>query len=185
MNYKKRPMRTAWVLAGALLITGCGGSEDGNESSPQQRPSTPPNDPVISSDTQTFKEPVAIDRYSFANGCYTLEADGNYLSADPQSGQYSTTRDAGQATAFRMRPTRLGAYLIMSGYQRNTGEVGLFELLGISDPAGEFLDDAGNFIGEISYLVAGLGDTTNLILDPVAPLGDALRSIGESIEFTG
>ncbi|EON92294.1 hypothetical protein MARLIPOL_11746 [Marinobacter lipolyticus SM19] len=185
MNYKKRPMRTAWALAGALLITGCGGSEDGNEGSPQQGPSTPPNDSVISSDTQTFKEPAAIDRYSFANGCYTLEAEGHYLSADPQTGQYSTTRDAGQATAFRMRPTRLGAYLMMSGYQRNTGEVGLFELLGISDPAGEFLDDAGNFIGEISYLVAGLGDTTNLILDPVAPLGDALRSIGESIEFTG
>jgi len=185
MNYKKRPMRTAWALAGALLITGCGGSEDGNEGSPQQGPSTPPNDSVISSDTQTFKEPVAIDRYSFANGCYTLEAEGHYLSADQQSGQYSTTRDAGQATAFRMRPTRLGAYLMMSGYQRNTGEVGLFELLGISDPAGEFLDDAGNFIGEVSYLVAGLGDTTNLILDPVAPLGDALRSIGESIEFTG
>ncbi|WP_228677613.1 amidohydrolase family protein [Marinobacter lipolyticus] len=178
-------MRTAWALAGALLITGCGGSEDGNEGSPQQGPSTPPNDSVISSDTQTFKEPAAIDRYSFANGCYTLEAEGHYLSADPQTGQYSTTRDAGQATAFRMRPTRLGAYLMMSGYQRNTGEVGLFELLGISDPAGEFLDDAGNFIGEISYLVAGLGDTTNLILDPVAPLGDALRSIGESIEFTG
>ncbi|WP_417530835.1 hypothetical protein [Marinobacter lipolyticus] len=178
-------MRTAWALAGALLITGCGGSEDGNEGSPQQGPSTPPNDSVISSDTQTFKEPVAIDRYSFANGCYTLEAEGHYLSADPQSGQYSTTREAGQATAFRMRPTRLGAYLMMSGYQRNTGEVGLFKLLGISDPAGEFLDDAGNFIGEVSYLVAGLGDTTNLILDPVAPLGDALRSIGESIEFTG
>ncbi|AZT82345.1 hypothetical protein EHN06_01630 [Marinobacter sp. NP-4(2019)] len=185
MNYKKRPMRTAWVLAGALLITGCGGADGGNDSSPQQGPSTPSNDPVVSSDTETFRKQDPIDRYSFANGCYTLEAGGNYLSADPQSGQYATTRDAAQATAFRLRPTRLGAYLMMSGYQRNSGEVGRFDLLGISDPAGEFLDEAGNFIGEISYLVAGLGDTTNLVLDPVAPLGDALRSIGESLEFTG
>lgn len=186
MNNKKRPMRTAWVLAGALLITGCGGDSGGSDdANPAQRPSTPPGDSAVAPDQETFREAPTLDRYSFANGCYTLESEGNYLSADPQTGQYSVTTDATQATPFRLRPTRLGAYLLMSGYQRSSGETGQFELLGISDPAGEFLDDAGNFIGEISYLVAGLGDTTNLVLDPVSPLGDALRAIGESLEFTG
>lgn len=186
MNNKKRPMRTAWALAGVLLITGCGGDSGGsNDGNPAQGPSTPPEDSTVASDRDTFREAPTLDRYSFANGCYTLEAEGNYLSADPQTGRYSATQDSAQATPFRLRPTRLGAYLMMSGYQRNSGETGQFELLGISDPAGEFLDDAGNFIGEISYLVAGLGDTTNLVLDPVSPLGDALRAIGESLEFTG
>lgn len=185
MNHNKRAMRTAWAFAGALLVTGCGDSDSSNDNSPQQLPTKPSDNSTASPDKDPFKEQNAIDRYSFANGCYTLQAEGRYLSANPQSGQYSITGDVEQAAAFRMRPTRLGAYLMMSGYQRNTGEVGRFDLLGISDPAGEFLDDAGNFIGEISYLVAGLGDTTNLILDPVSPLGDALRSIGESLEFTG
>ncbi|MDV3504393.1 hypothetical protein [Marinobacter sp. M-5] len=186
MNNYKRPMPAAWALAGALLITGCGGGSGSGDDSSAQGPSTTPNTPAVASDNETAaRQPATIDRYSFANGCYTLQAQGNFLTADPQTGQYSVTTEASQATAFRMRPTRLGAYLMMSGYQRNSGETGRFELLGISDPAGEFLDGAGNFIGEISYLVAGLGDTTNLVLDPVSPLGDALRAIGESLEFTG
>ncbi|HBY48904.1 MAG TPA: hypothetical protein DEH09_06270, partial [Alcanivorax sp.] len=37
----------------------------------------------------------------------------------------------------------------------------------------------------VSYLVAGLGDTLNLVLDPVAPLGGVLRELGESLEVAG
>ncbi len=185
MHNNKWPAGKAWALAGALLISGCGGSDDSPTASSGQESATPPEESAVAPDNDTFKQATTLDRYDFANGCYTLEADGRYLRADAQSGQYSVTRDTAQATAFRLRPTRLGAYLLMSDYQRTTGEVGSFDLLGISDPAGEFLDETGNFIGEISYLVAGLGDTTNLILDPVAPLGDALRSIGESLEFSG
>lgn len=179
------PNRTALALAGALLISGCGGSDDSPAASSDQEPSAAPENSAVAPGNDTFKQAATLDRYAFANGCYTLEAEGHYLLADPQSGQYSVTSDSAQATSFRLRPTRLGAYLLMSDYHRTTGEAGSFELLGISDPAGEFLDDTGTFIGEISYLVAGLGDTTNLILDPVAPLGDALRGIGESLEFTG
>ncbi|WP_372986271.1 hypothetical protein [Marinobacter sp.] len=185
MHNKKWPAAMAWTLAGALLISGCGGSDDGPTANSGPESGTAPENSAVAPDTDTFAKTATIDRYSVANGCYTLEAEGRYLRADPQSSQYSVTPDSALATSFRLRPTRLGTYLLMSDFQRTTGDVGSFELLGISDPAGEFLDDTGTFIGEISYLVAGLGDTTNLILDPVAPLGDALRAIGESLEFTG
>ncbi|SFM46500.1 membrane dipeptidase [Marinobacter pelagius] len=185
MHNNKWPAALVWALAGTLLISGCGGSDDSPAANSGQEPATAPENSAVAPDTDTFTKTATIDRYNVANGCYTLEAGGHYLLADPQSGRYSITPDSDQATSFRLRPTRLGAYLLMSDYQRTAGEVGSFELLGISDPAGEFLDETGTFIGEISYLVAGLGDTTNLILDPVAPLGDALRAIGESLEFTG
>ncbi|CAN0602924.1 unnamed protein product, partial [Ectocarpus sp. 12 AP-2014] len=117
MNNYKRPMPAAWALAGALLITGCGGGSGSGDDSSAQGPSTTPNTPAVASDNETAaRQPATIDRYSFANGCYTLQAQGNFLTADPQTGQYSVTTEASQATAFRMRPTRLGAYLMMSGY---------------------------------------------------------------------
>ncbi|GAA0847174.1 hypothetical protein GCM10009113_23090 [Marinobacter szutsaonensis] len=171
MHNNKWPATLVWALAGTLLISGCGGSDDSPAASSGQEPAAAPENSAVAPDTDTFAKTATIDRYNVANGCYTLEAGGHYLLADPQSGRYSVTPDSDQATGFRLRPTRLGAYLLMSDYQRTAGEVGSFELLGISDPAGEFLDGTGTFIGEISYLVAGLGDTTNLILDPVAPPG--------------
>ncbi|WP_295719641.1 membrane dipeptidase [uncultured Halovibrio sp.] len=73
----------------------------------------------------------------------------------------------------------------MTDFQRNTGEVGEWELIGVRDPGNRFLDDAGNFVGEISYLISGLGDTVNLAADFILPIGDPLRGIGEGIFGVG
>ena len=165
-----------------LFLSGCG--EGSSADSPDAAPTTT-GPGSVQPDTQPPPlKAEEISRYSFANGCYALKTDNGYISL-PQNGTYGVTADERLAASFYLRPTELGAYLLLSHYQRSPGEVGRFELLGISDPAGEFLDSSGAFIGEISYLVAGLGDTTNLVLDPVAPLGGLLRELGESLEFAG
>ncbi|PHQ15378.1 amidohydrolase family protein [Marinobacter profundi] len=182
-NYRSVPRLrtlTAALATTLLALTGCIGGDG--------EPATPATAvPVVGGEQNgvNITRQPAITRYSFANGCYLLESSGQFVAAAPGAGGYTTTADAGSATPFYLRPTALGSYLLMSGYQRSSGETGHFELLGISDPAGEFLDAGGSFIGEVSYLVAGLGDTTNLLLDPLAPLGSAVRAIGESIEFSG
>lgn len=162
-----------------VLLVACGGS--GEPSLQAEEPNVPIPTPPPLSDAP---KPAAFEntRYSFANGCYNLKA-GDLFIAAASGPSYGVTSNADQAARFYLRPTELGSYLLMSDYQREAGEIGHFELLGISDPGGEFLDKTGVFIGEVSYLVAGLGDTTNLLLDPVAPLGGMLRELGESLEF--
>ncbi|MCG8392338.1 MAG: dipeptidase [Pseudomonadales bacterium] len=177
----------ALILAGALLA-GCGGGGGGstaasNSEQPRQPDSEEP--PTNAPDPGPEPAPEPLNRYQFANGCYTLQSQGQYLQAQPNAARYGLTGDADQATAFYLKPTDLGRYLLLSDYQRATGSPGEKQLLGISDPAGEFLDQSGNFVGELSYLVAGLGDTLNLVLDPVAPLGGLLRELGESLDGIG
>ena len=179
------------VTTAGGLLAGCGG--DGNSDRPatgnnreQPRdPSPEPPDDEGEDDAPTPVDPTPLNRYGFANGCYTLQSQGNFLQADNDAQRYQTTRNASEATAFYMKPTALGSYLLLSDYQRDSGNSGQKQLLGISDPAGEFLDQSGNFIGELSYLVSGLGDTLNLVLDPVAPLGGLLRELGESLGGIG
>lgn len=168
-------------IAATLSLPGC--MESSQDSAPEQAEETssaqqPPG--TIQADKQ-----IEQTRYNVANQCYLLESNGQYLNADAQAGRYGVTADRASATPFYLRPTALGSYLLVTDYRRNSGEIGEFDMLGISDPAGEFLDDTGTFIGEVSYLVAGLGDTTNVVLDPIAPLGSAVRAIGESLEFLG
>ena len=186
MTHSKRPFLpkslAGLMLAGSLLaLPACksGGGDDGNEPSPAPTAASPAQPgPTKAPDT-------LITRYSPANGCYALTAADRYLMAIPDANQYRATDTASQATPFYLKPTDLGSYLLMSGFERSPASTGAFELLGISDPAGEFLDDTGTFVGELSYLVAGLGDTTNLLLDPIAPLGGLLRELGESLEAAG
>lgn len=168
-------------IAATLSLPGC--MESSQDSAPEQAEETssaqqPPG--TIQTDKQ-----IEQTRYNVANQCYLLGSNGQYLNADAQAGRYGVTADRASATPFYLRPTALGSYLLVTDYRRNSGEIGEFDMLGISDPAGEFLDDTGTFIGEVSYLVAGLGDTTNVVLDPIAPLGSAVRAIGESLEFLG
>lgn len=168
-------------IAATLSLPGC--MESSQDSAPEQAEETssaqqPPG--TIQTDKQ-----IEQTRYNVANQCYLLGSNGQYLNADAQAGLYGVTADRASATPFYLRPTALGSYLLVTDYRRNSGEIGEFDMLGISDPAGEFLDDTGTFIGEVSYLVAGLGDTTNVVLDPIAPLGSAVRAIGESLEFLG
>jgi microsomal dipeptidase-like Zn-dependent dipeptidase len=178
---------TSWlVLLLALGLTACGGgssSSDDRQASNPPSPSEPEPEPPTEPEPEPEPEPQALNRFQFANGCYHLYADDRYLSG--LDGRYGLTLDPGRAAAFYMKPTALGSYLLLSDYRRDPGQSGDKELLGISDPAGELLDGGGRLVAEVSYLVAGLGDTLNLVLDPVAPLGGVLRELGESLEVAG
>ncbi len=175
------------LLLSTSLLAACGGGGSSNAPTvASDSPATPetPREPETPDPTpEPEPEPEPLNRYQFANGCYTLQSQQQFLATSEDG--YRLTNDAGQATAFYMKPTDLGRYLLLSDYQRDPGSAGSKQLLGISDPAGEFLDQSGNFVGELSYLVSGLGDTLNLVLDPVAPLGGLLRELGESLGGIG
>ncbi|EMP57369.1 hypothetical protein MSNKSG1_02073 [Marinobacter santoriniensis NKSG1] len=187
MKHGIHPVIRAWLVGSALALSACGGGSDS--------PQTPSNTTTTTTSPETPSGPVAgdtvertvapPDRYRFANGCYQLQRGDHYLTTSADGSQYTTTADSAQASGFYLKPTALGRYLLLSDYQRVTGGQGDKTLLGISDPMGEFLDESGNFVGEVSYLVAGLGDMANFFLDPVSPLGDAVRDIGESLALTG
>jgi len=182
--------RTAWAAVLLLLsgLAACGGDSSSSGEPVANSPSSPtvPDpgpQPEPQPEPEPEPEPQTVNRFQFANGCYHLYADGHYMS--DLAGRYGLTLDPGRAAGFYMKPTALGSYLLLSEYSRVEGEQGTKELLGISDPAGELLDDGGRLIAEVSYLVAGLGDTLNLVLDPVVPLGGLLRELGESLEVAG
>ena len=184
-----RRVSTYWLLLLlALGLTACGGGSSSSDDRQANNPPTPSEpepepEPEPPTEPEPEPEPQALNRFQFANGCYHLYADGRYLSG--LDGRYGVTLDPGRAASFYMKPTALGSYLLLSDYRRDPGQAGDKELLGISDPAGELLDGGGRLIAEVSYLVAGLGDTLNLVLDPVAPLGGVLRELGESLEVAG
>ncbi len=183
----KRTLPVVAVTAVATFLSACGGGGSSATPAPAgtpptaQQPTAP--QPPPATPNQPPEEPQPLTRYTVANGCYTLASEGRFVAAADNG--YQLTANAADARAFYLKPTDLGRYLLVSAYQRDPGAYGTIELLGISDPAGEFLDEGGNFIGEVSYLVAGLGDTLNLVLDPVAPLGGLLRELGESLEGLG
>ena len=187
MKHGIHPVIRAWLVGSALALSACGGGSDSPQTpSNTNTTTTSPETPSGTVAGDTVERTVAPpDRYQFANGCYQLQRGDQYLTTSADGSQYTITADAAQASGFYLKPTALGRYLLLSDYQRVTGGQGDKTLLGISDPMGEFLDDSGNFVGEVSYLVAGLGDMANFFLDPVSPLGDAVRDIGESLALTG
>ncbi len=133
-------------------------------------------------------QPEVPNIYNVANACYALQAgspsSGSYVR-QTGSGYAADAANLAEATAFYLKPTRLGAYLLLSDYRRDPGEAGHKELLGISDPGGEFLDQAGNFIGEAGILVAAVGDILDAPTDPVTPAGRPVRQAGENIGGVG
>lgn len=154
------------AMAWCLLLSACGSS-----TTPQDPGSTPARA------QQTV--------YSFANGCYTLGSAAGYVQADTAASDYALTADRAQAARFYFKPTALGSYLLLSAYRRAPGERGDKSLLGIRDPGGEFLDGLGNFIGEVSYLISGVGDITAIVLDPLSTDGNVIRDIGEGVGGVG
>ncbi len=188
MTHSNHPCFKAWLLGSTLTLTGCLGGGDSSGTSqiePNTQPPTVTPQQPGSIGGDSLAQQLPFGRYQFANGCYLVQQGDHYLATSPSLDGYHSTSDISQATAFYFKPTGLGSYLLLSDYQRGTGEQGQKSLLGITDPGGEFLDDAGNFIGEVSYLVAGLGDMANFFLDPVSPLGDAVRALGESLDNSG
>ncbi|MGB1557786.1 MAG: hypothetical protein ACPHCJ_08365 [Oceanococcaceae bacterium] len=147
----------------ASLLIGCGDQSDSSSPAP----------------TEERVEAGSKTVYSFANACYTLSTPAGYVQADASN--LGLVSNPSAATAFYFKPTRLGAYLLLSAYERAPGEAGSKQLLGISDPGGEFLDAAGNFVGEVSYLVSGIGDMSDYFLDLVAPGNGVIREAGELI----
>lgn len=191
MNSKKT-ITMLTVLISTALLSGCPVTGDSSSASEETATNTSGSNPGQGNGPPPGQGPdvpmeveSAPDRFQFANGCYTLQSGDRFLAADAQNSRYHLTQTHTEAARFTMRPTQLGSYLLMSGYQRAPGETGAMELLGIQDPARDFLDQAGNFIGEVSFLIAGLGDTVNLAADPVLPAGDSVRSIAEALEALG
>jgi len=188
--FTKISSRCAWLLLliAAFTLTACGGSSSGNNKQQET-----PEPPVISEPETPAEEPelpsepkVSQSRYRFANACYQLASnDGRYISANNSKSGYELTDNPEHAANFYFKPTALGRYLLLSNYQRDEGQRGSKALLGITDPAQIFLDPAGNFVGEVGYLVSGLGDTLNLVLDPIAPLGKLVRGLGKIVSDTG
>ena len=123
--------------------------------------------------------------HNVANACWLLHSDAGYVTADATAADYGLSGDASQATSFYFKPSALGAYLLLSDYHREPGERGSKSLLGISDPAGEFLDALGNFVGEVGYLIGGVGDITDIVLDPLGPGGGIVRPIGDEVGGIG
>ncbi|WP_420426471.1 hypothetical protein [Algiphilus sp.] len=98
---------------------------------------------------------------------------------------YTLTDDPDDAATFYLKPTALGSYLLLSRYERVEGTAGQKQLLGITDPGGEFLDAFGNFIGEVGFLVSGVGDITQILVDVVDSGSGPVRDVGETVGDLG
>ena len=123
--------------------------------------------------------------HSLAGNCYTLHADGGAVGLTASGDGYTLVDRHQDAVPFYFKATRLGSYVLMSDYERASGEYGRKAVLGITDPAGEFLDSLGNFVGEVGFLIAGVGDISNLVLDLVDPGTGPIRDIGETVGDAG
>lgn len=143
---------TTGLIVGVLLLAGCGGSN------------------------QTQGDGTgggAVDgRYALANACWALrsEATGNYL-VKQGDGYAATGASRAEAHPFFFKPSRLGAYLIYDADEA---------FLGLDDPAGLFLDDLGNFVGSLDGLLAGVGDTVDIV-PPLQPVGGLVRDISNGL----
>lgn len=129
--------------------------------------------------TEAVVDPV----HSFANACYSLRTAEGYVSQADAA--YGLTDNPSAAASFYFKPSRLGAYLLMSDYNREADAYGNKALLGISDPAGEFLDTLGNLVAEVSYVVSGIGDITEALTDPIQPGTGPVRGVGEIVGGLG
>ncbi len=133
--------------------------------------------------------------YAVAKQCIHLKAQSGQYVALGNGGYTANATSAGEAASFYMQPTALASYLLLSGYNREAnllldnatggGDPGQKELLGITDPAGEFLDQAGNLVGNVGEIVSSVGDILDLVLDPVAPLGQAVNNVGDNVGVIG
>ncbi|MHA7835216.1 MAG: hypothetical protein ACX94A_12120, partial [Algiphilus sp.] len=123
--------------------------------------------------------------YSVANGCYALDSEAGSVTLTTAEDDYTLTDDPEEAARFYLKPTALGSYLLLSRYERVEGTAGQKQLLGITDPGGEFLDAFGNFIGEVGFLVSGVGDITQILVDVIDSGSGPVRDLGETIGDLG
>ena len=164
--------RAQLLLCGlAFGLAACGTSESPSESA--------------DSGTAGGGQPARQTIYSVANGCYALDSDAGSVTLTTSERDYTLTQNAEEAVSFFLKPTRLGSYLLLSRYARVEGSAGQKQLLGITDPGGEFLDALGNFVGEVGFLVSGVGDITQIVLDLIDSGSGPIRDIGETVGDLG
>lgn len=165
---RRQGIGLAAVLSLSLSVVAC---QEGGRSDAVGLARANPDAPVVSI-------------YDPANRCLNIVQNDQALATTPAGDGYVLS-DVGDAAGFYFKPSRLGAYLLLSAYEREAGMAGSKSLLGVSDPAGEFLDATGNFVGEVGILVSAVGDIADLVLDPVAPLGQAIRNVGDNVGLIG
>ena len=168
------------VLPLAVAACNSGGSGGSADSMPDLDPGT---------DQQT------MTIHSVAKQCVTIKADDGRYIRRTDGGYAADATDTADAAGFFLQPTDLGSYLLLSGYDRavspltdnatGSGDPGEKQLLGIADPVGRLLDSAGALVDHAGENVSGVGDMLDLILDPVAPLGQTVNTLGDNVGGIG
>ncbi len=210
MTFHARPLIST-SLAASLLLAACGDTSNNPERgtpqpsaspgvttspAPSQAPSpsatpSPTNSPDPSATPAPSSSPTPSASpgvgsktiYNVANACWLLSANGQYIGRVDD--EYGVVENADAASKFFLKPSALGQYLLLSDYQRAEGEFGTKQLLGVSDPAGEFLDELGNFVGEAGFLARGIVDMADYILDPALAGERPLHVIPEELIGVG
>ncbi|WP_201773469.1 hypothetical protein [Marinobacter similis] len=100
-----RTLVASLIAVCMLALAACKG--DSGSDSRDQSQSPAPNKPPQSSKPDTPNAEALANRYSPANGCYTLAAANRYVTANEQNERYDATVETDQATPFYLRPTAL------------------------------------------------------------------------------
>jgi len=126
-----------------------------------------------------FNQPRSIDAadsgdtpnsiYAMANGCWQMQSTLTAAGVHWSQARWSADAQLDNAARFFFKPTALGSYLL----QDADGQ-----FLGVSDPAHELLDSAGQFIGHAGSVAAGLGGLVEWVDGAQTPLGSVLRHTG-------
>ena len=103
MNTLRQIRGRSLCTAALFVLTACGGSTSPETTS---APVTPPDNGPVTPQQQTI--------YSVAGGCYAIQSprSGKYLRKDADGSYQLSAGRAEQATAFRLRATALGRYLL-------------------------------------------------------------------------
>ena len=154
------PLRPLAIMA-LLLLCACGGGR-------QSQPGGDGAARAAAQDTQPDGNPDGI--YAPASACWSLqsEAAGQWVLREGE-GWAATAAAAADGSRFYFKATGLGSYLL----QDEQGQ-----LLGVSDPLGELIGQAGDFVGNAGSIAAGLGALVEMVDGTRTPVGSVLRQTG-------
>ena len=166
MNTLRQIRGRSLCTAALFVLTACGGSTSPETTS---APVTPPDNGPVTPQQQTI--------YSVASGCYAIQSprSGKYLRKDADGSYQLSAGNAEQATAFRLRATALGRYLL---YDPDT------EFLSIRDGVALIGDGSALLVDAAGDLLYGVGDTLG-ILDMLNPIGDIINDVGSAVSGLG
>lgn len=144
----------------ALSLAACGGSSSSQSTTD------------IASDASARVQP----RHQLANQCYLVkhQASGEFLHTTP-AGMLASVTDSSAATAFFMRPTRLGHYVFYDSASR---------FLSLRAAGEDVAVLADGTVSQIGRTVEGVGDFIDLNPE-IHPVADAVDMIGELLTGQG